>query len=182
MAAMTEQQAAGPAAEIHRENPAPLVLALHRQQAVGEGGITVDIAGFRRYRGDWLGVLITPAALQLYLVAGGGSLWRAVGADEALLADFPAGSVEFRRDAAASGRLAGALACRLEAAPAAFATQEAALQAGLAALEALFAPPPAAPLAAVEQGAAASPEAAPPAAGAPPPSRRAFFRRLLGQR
>ena len=73
---------------VHHDNPAPRVLAYYRrfqQQLAAQGnsghaGISVDIAGFRRYQGDWVGAVVTPWFIHLLLLPGGGELWRPLAA------------------------------------------------------------------------------------------------------
>ena len=166
------------------ENPAPLLLAMYRRvwetsmrdMPFVNPALAVDVVGFRRFRGDWIGVVITPWFLNLFLLPGGGELWSDRPAGEHGKVVFPVGELEFIADNDAQAEIPAHQYCPLFAPVTQFATQEAAQGAALAALEALFSPPPA-----VEP---APPVAATPPAKAPsaeaPVSRRAFFRRLVG--
>ena len=58
--------------------------AAHYQMLWEQGGqamseinpaLAVEAIGFTRFHGDWLGVVVTPWFLRLFLVPGGGSLW-----------------------------------------------------------------------------------------------------------
>lgn len=162
------------------DNPAPLLLAMYRR-ILSAGAIApdllnpalaVDIAGFRRYRGDWIGAVVTPWFLRLFVLPGGGELWRDVAPGERLQLEFPAGQLEFVAEAAPGAEVPACLYCPLLPSVSELASQDAALEIAMAAFTTLFSP-----LAAVAD------EAAAPAAGEPaaPVDRRGFFRRLAGR-
>ena len=163
------------------DNPAPLLLAMYRRLAdAGEvapecvnPALAVDIAGFRRYRGDWIGAVVTPWFLRLFVLPGGGELWRAVAPGERLLLEFPAGQLEFVADATPGAEVPACLYCPLLESVSPIASQEAALELAMSAFTTLFSPPPAAASAAATT--AERPD--------PPPAtdRRGFFRRLAGR-
>ena len=165
----------------YNDNPAPLLLAMYRRLAgTGEAGrepwnpaLAVDIAGFRRYRGDWVGAVVTPWFLRLFVLPGGGELWRAVAPGERLLLEFPAGQLEFVADATPGAEVPACLYCPLVDSVAGISAQDAALELAMAAIATLFSPPPAAASAAATT--AERPD--------PPPAtdRRGFFRRLAGR-
>ena len=101
----------------YNDNPAPLLLAMYRRLAdAGEiapdlcnPALAVDIAGFRRYRGDWIGAVVTPWFLRLFLLPGGGELWRDVPPGERLLLEFPARQLEFVAEATAGAEVPSSL-------------------------------------------------------------------------
>ena len=138
--------------------------------------LTVRASGFRRHDGDWVGAVITPWFLNLFVLPGGGALWSDLGSGERARVAFPVGELEFIADYQPDGAVPAYLYCPLFAPVNQFATQEAAEAAASAALDALFVPPP------VPEAEAA--DAAPVTdipAEAPVPARRAFFRRVTGQ-
>lgn len=64
---------------MHVDNPAKLLETHFRNilsgQTEGNPRLSVETVGFMRLSGDWAGVLITPDALLLCLLPGGGQLW-----------------------------------------------------------------------------------------------------------
>lgn len=170
------------------ENPAPLLLAMYRRiwetsmrdLPFVNPALAVDVVGFRRFRGDWVGVVITPWFLNLFLLPGGGELWSDRPAGERGKVAFPVGELEFIADNDAGAEIPAHQYCPLFAPVTQFATQAAAEGAALAALEALFAPPPVAETPPASAPPASAPPASAPPAAAPGVSRRAFFRRLVG--
>ena len=60
--------------------------------------LSVEVHGFVRYRGDWLGVVITPWFLNLFLVSGGGELWGDIPAGERRYLNLPCGTMQFIAD------------------------------------------------------------------------------------
>lgn len=163
----------------YADNPAPRVLAHYRRfQAqltqggnAGQAGISVDIAGFRRYQGDWVGAVVTPWFIHLLLLPGGGTLWRNLPAGETLRAGFPAGDLEFttqtQDDPDLPTHAFATVVAPLDGLP----DQDAALSSAMQAMRLIFEPASAPP---------PGPEApdTPPAA---PLDRRGFFRRLAGR-
>jgi [NiFe] hydrogenase assembly HybE family chaperone len=162
-----------------QDNPAA-GFAVHYQAQWAQGGqdmaeinpaLAVEVIGFTRYEGDWLGVVITPWFLRLYLAPGGGNLWG----------DIPAGQ---RRYLALAGEtLVFTAECDAELGAFQYTTLIEPLD--------LIADMAAARLmagrvmsgfgyrVADEPTPAVIPETPPPAAGV---SRRGFFRRLAGKR
>lgn len=167
------------------DNPAPLLLAMYRRlAATGEiaparrnPALAVDIAGFRRYRGDWIGAVVTPWFLRLLVLPGGGELWREVAPGERLLLEFPAGQLAFVGEATAGAEVPACLYCPLLPSVSELASQDAALEIAMAAFTTLFSPAP--PISAADAPAAAESGEHPE----PPPltDRRGFFRRLAGR-
>lgn len=131
----------------------------------------VAAIGFRRFEGDWLGVMVTPWFLNLVLVSGGGRLWGDIPAGERRYVELPCGTLQFIADD--DPDIGPYQYCPLIAPVTGIAGMEAALAAARDALAAAFAAPPPPPP-------SAEPVPARPAAEAPP-SRRAFFRRLAGK-
>ena len=168
----------------HAGNPASLLETLYRNvwetsmhdMPFVNRALTVRASGFRRHDGDWVGAVITPWFLNLFVLPGGGALWSDLGSGERARVAFPVGELEFIADYQPHGAVPAYLYCPLFAPVNQFATQEAAEAAASAALDALFVPPP------VPEAEAA--DAAPVTdipAEAPVPARRAFFRRVTGQ-
>ena len=58
----------------------------------------VEAIGFRRHDGDWLGVMITPWFLNLFLIYGGGELWGDIPAGERRYLNLPCGTLQFLAD------------------------------------------------------------------------------------
>lgn len=182
-------------AQPYVDNPAPQVLAMYRRiwEATMRDldfvnrALEVDIAGFRRHRGDWVGAVITPWFVNLYVLPGGGELWRDLGSGERVKLPFPIGELEFIADYDPTAEIPAALYCPLLAPVTALKSQAEALQMALDALETLFSPAVVAP---AEATAPATPDAAsaatlangPPEPPEPPvPPRRAFLNRLAGR-
>lgn len=165
---------------VHHDNPAPRVLAYYRrfqQQLAAQGnsghaGISVDIAGFRRYQGDWVGAVVTPWFIHLLLLPGGGELWRPLAAGEILRVGFPGGDLEFVVEHAVDADLPAHAFATVIAPLDALAGQEAALASAMQALQLIFEP---------AQVAVTDSETS-PAPAAAVLDRRGFFRRLAGRR
>lgn len=137
--------------------------------------LEVAAVGFRQHEGDWVGVVVTPWFLNLFLVSGGGKLWGDIPAGERRYLNMPCGTLQFIADD--DPDIGPYQYCPLIAPVTGLAGMDVALAAARDALAALFAPPPA-PVPAVPPAAAtAAGEAGEVAA----PSRRAFFRRLAGK-
>lgn len=174
--------------QIYQDNPAPLLLAMYRRLAqepmqgngVKNPVLSVDIAGFRRYRGDWLGAVVTPWFVRLFLLPGGGELWRELAqeqesnatADERLRVEFPAGDLEFLAEHDPSAEVPAFFWCPVFASVERIASQEEALTLAMATFNSLFNPPP--PAEQVD-----SPDLAESSKG--PVDRRGFLRRLVGR-
>jgi [NiFe] hydrogenase assembly HybE family chaperone len=60
--------------------------------------LEVETVGFLRHEGDWLGVIITPWFLNLFLLCGGGMLWRDLAAGQRQLVQLPCGAMQFIAD------------------------------------------------------------------------------------
>lgn len=60
--------------------------------------LAVEAIGFARHQGDWLGVVITPWFLNLYLVSGGGALWGDIPAGVRRYLNLPCGTLQFIAD------------------------------------------------------------------------------------
>lgn len=162
-----------------REDPGAWLEARYRQvwesrmQALPfvNPALGVAAVGFRQYEGDWLGVVVTPWFLNLFLISGGGRLWGDIPAGQRRYLELPCGTLQFIADD--DPDIGPYQYCPLIAPVTGLAGMDAALAAARDALAALFnspatpAPPPAAP-------ARSEAEA--------PPSRRAFFRRLAGKK
>lgn len=80
------------------ENPASLLeqcFMAYRDRPAVNPLLTCRAVGFTRYQGDWLGVLITPWFMDLFLLPGGGSLWGEIPAGQRRYVDMPQGTVLF---------------------------------------------------------------------------------------
>jgi [NiFe] hydrogenase assembly HybE family chaperone len=135
--------------------------------------LRVELVGLRRWRGHWLGVLITPWFMNLLLLPGDGvaegdevaARWPAVRTGEYAQFAFPAGVMSFL--AGREGEVGEYLSCSLFSPAFEFAEHEVARQTAQACLVALFDP----------ASAAGRPVAEPPQAEAPTPlSKRDFLR------
>jgi [NiFe] hydrogenase assembly HybE family chaperone len=159
-------------ATIHTDNPAPRVLARYRRWqetlASGHPGLSVDIAGFRRYRGDWIGAVVTPWFIHLLLLPGGGELWRELPADSPLRVGFPAADLELISERSDDPDLPASFFATILAPVDELADQDAALRTAMDALHLLFEPPP------PETPASSTTDRQ-------PVDRRGFFRRLAGR-
>lgn len=60
--------------------------------------LSVEAIGFQRQDGDWLGVVITPWFINLFLLPGGGTLWRDVPTGEHATVALPVGELDFIGD------------------------------------------------------------------------------------
>ncbi|MBS1190330.1 MAG: hypothetical protein H6R10_2122 [Rhodocyclaceae bacterium] len=131
----------------------------------------IAAVGFRRHRGDWVGVMVTPWFLNLFLISGGGELWGDIPAGERRYLELPCGTLQFIADD--DPDLGPYQYCPLIAPVTHLPDMASALAAAGDALRTAFAAPP-------SPTAPATPE--PEAAKTDPvPSRRAFFRRLAGK-
>lgn len=86
----------------HRENPSALLEAHFRARPAAGAeapafnpALSVEAIGFVRYRGDWLGVLVTPWRLDLLLIAGGGDLWGEIPAGQRRYLDLYGATLPF---------------------------------------------------------------------------------------
>ena len=114
----------------------------------------VELVGLRRWRGLWLGALVTPWFMNLLLLPGDGegsseeppACWPSLATGDYAQFAFPAGVMSFL--AGREGEVGEYLSCSLFSPVFEFADHEAARQTAAACLEALFdaatgAPPPA---------------------------------------
>lgn len=136
--------------------------------------LSVEAIGFRRHDGDWLGVVITPWFLNLFLIHGGGTLWGDIPAGERRYLNLPCGTLQFLADD--DPDLGPYQYCPLIAPVSVLPDMATARQAALEALATVFAPPP--------EAAAEAPAQSPAAAADPPKrvSRRGFLSTLVGRR
>lgn len=63
--------------------------------AVVNPALQVAAIGFRRIAGDWLGVMVTPWFLNLFLLSGGGTLWGDIPAGQRRYLNLPCGTLQF---------------------------------------------------------------------------------------
>ena len=166
------------------ENPAPLLeaslrhiweTAMHDLPFVNPA-VQVEALGFRRVDGDWLGMTVTPWAINLVLVPGGGALWQDIPTGEHRQIAFPAGPIEFIGDnnPDRSAPIQAYQYCPMITKMQQVADHASARAAAEAVMLAIFEPPPA-----VEAEASAEPPAAPEPAAEVRPARRAFLRGIV---
>lgn len=60
--------------------------------------LAVATVGFIRQQGDWLGVVVTPWFINLFLFFGGGELWGDIPAGERRYLSLPCGTLQFIAD------------------------------------------------------------------------------------
>lgn len=129
--------------------------------------LAVEAVGFERLQGDWLGVMITPWFLNLFLLNGGGALWGDIPAGQRRYLELPCGALQFLADD--DPVLGPYQYCPLIAPVSELADMAVARQAAVDALATVFSRP------------APPPPAAPEAPGKSV-SRRGFLRSLAGRR
>jgi len=136
--------------------------------------LAVETVGFVRHEGDWLGVIVTPWFLNLFLLCGGGLLWQDLAAGQRRLVQLPCGALQFIADD--DPDLGLYQYCPLIAAVGTLPDQACARQAAMDALQAVLTP------AVVDSSAEESDGLPPPTTSqdAATASRRGFFRRLGG--
>ncbi|MCL2344683.1 MAG: [NiFe]-hydrogenase assembly chaperone HybE [Desulfobulbus sp.] len=125
----------------------------------------VEAIGFVRHAGDWLGVVVTPWFLNLFLLNGGGGLWRDIPAGQRRTVELPCGALQFIADD--DPAIGSYQYCPLIAPVTAIPDMGAARQAASDALHAALTLPAQA--------------AAPMPAATAEPARRGFLRRLAGR-
>ena len=145
--------------------------------------LAVAAIGFRQHAGDWVGAIVTPWFLNLFVLPGGGTLWTDLASGDRVRIAFPVGELEFIADYDPGSSLPAFQYCPLFAPVSQFATQETAVAAAESALTALFT----APVEAVEAEPVAVAEAQPEWPSPEHerdavPARRAYFRRVAGQK
>lgn len=163
------------------ENPAACLEAHYRRrlaegsadQTPGHGALAVSVVGFERIAGDWLGVVVTPWFLDLFLMAGGGSLWGDIPVGQRRYVNLAGGTLPFL--AAADPAFGPYQHTPLIEPVTAVPDMATALRLAREAMATLRGTPAAPPTpTGAPEVVAPSPE--------PAPSRRAFFRRLAGRR
>jgi len=168
------------------DNPAALIERFYdkvwREQMQGlpfvNPNLRVEAVGFRQVDGDWVGIVITPWFINVFLLPGGGSLWQDLPSGEQRGVVFPAGQIDFIADNNPNPEapVTAYQYCPLIHPVQHLADQATAREAADAALLALFTPPPA-------SDPAPEPITANDAASEQPvPRRRAFLRGLVGKR
>jgi [NiFe] hydrogenase assembly HybE family chaperone len=182
-------QAAKPAAaaQHYTDNPGSVLEAMYRRvwetsmhdMPFVNSALSVAAIGFRRHQGDWVGAVVTPWFLNLFVLPGGGEIWTDLASGDRVKIPFPVGTLEFIADYDPGGDIPAYQYCPLFAPVSQFATHEAAVAAAKEALEALFT--------VVPEDIVEAPDVSPQEAVAATeaetiPSRRAFFRGLAGRR
>ncbi len=167
------------------EDPTPRLAAMYRRiwetsmhdMPFVNRELTVEVVGFQRWRGDWVGAAISPWFLNLFVLPGGGELWSDLPSGERCNIAFPVGELEFIADDDVAAEIPAYQYCALITQVSQFASQEAARAVAAEALKMIFVAPPVAPSVAKQEAATSPPI---PIAPQSPPSRRAFFRRVAG--
>jgi [NiFe] hydrogenase assembly HybE family chaperone len=162
------------AAASHAANPASLFTDHYRRVWQTQmrdlpfinPALQVETVGFTRHAGDWLGVIITPWFLNLFLLNGGGSLWRDIPAGQRRTLELPCGPLQFIADDDPAIGLYQY--CPLIAPVSALTDMNTARQAAIDALLAAQTSP--------------APPAAPQPETTAEPSRRNFLRQMAGRR
>ena len=134
----------------------------------------VEAVGFRRHEGDWLGVMVTPWFLNLFLIYGGGALWGDIPAGERRYLNLPCGTLQFLADD--DPDLGPYQYCPLIAPVSVLPDMATARQAAREALATVLAPPPETPADPAAKSRGAVDEKPKPV------SRRAFLSTLVGRR
>ena len=142
--------------------------------------LSVAAIGFRRHEGDWVGAMLTPWFLNLFVLPGGGCLWTDLASGDRVRISFPVGALEFIADYDPGGSLPAFQYCPLFAPVSQFSTQEAAVAAAESALTALFTMAEVEEVAPVRED-VRSASSVPENEGNPVLARRAFFRKVAGQ-
>lgn len=172
------------AAPHYADNPSPILEARYRRiweasmhdMPFVNSALSVSTVGFRRYRDDWVGAVITPWFLNLFLLPGGGTLWSDLASGDRVRIPFPVGELEFIADYDPGGDVPAYQYCPLFAPVSQFATHAAAQAAAEEALAALFT------AVGPEVGERTAEPELPAVAEAQIPARRAFFRKVAGHR
>jgi [NiFe] hydrogenase assembly HybE family chaperone len=102
--------------------------------------LRVEVVGLRGWQGEWLGAVVSPWTLSLFVVPGGGGAFRRLGTDERQRWSFPSGDYELM--GAEDPALGPYQTCSLLSPPWELASQDDARAAALAALDALLATEP----------------------------------------
>lgn len=131
--------------------------------------LAVEVIGFTQQQGDWVGVVVTPWFINLFLFSGGGELWGDIPAGERRYVNLPCGTLQFIADD--DPGLGPYQYCPLIAPVSSVADMATARQAALDAMAAVMTPP-APPVAEVSPAERAKRDV----------SRRGFLRALSGRR
>lgn len=160
----------------HAHNPQPLLAATFARIAatrmaglpVVNPALGVAVPAMQAWQGEWLGVLLTPWAVNLVMLPGPGGRFRPIEVGGAQWWDFPSGRYEFLGNH--EHGLGHYQSCSLLSPAFEFNTQADAQAFALAAFDALLAAPPAPPASAEAARLAGA------SAMAQPVSRRDFLR------
>jgi [NiFe] hydrogenase assembly HybE family chaperone len=144
--------------------------------------LQVEAVGFRRHDGDWVGALITPWFLNLFVLPGGGALWQDLPTGEQRSVDFPVGKLDFIADNNPGAPIGAYQYCPLLHPVQQVPDQAAARDAALAALAGLFAPQANASQLSAESAAPAPVADSLPSGAPTAPARRAFLGGFAGRR
>lgn len=133
---------------IHTEDPSEAVEAAYfriLQERMADvpilnHALSVEAVGFQRWRGHWLGIVITPWCMSLLLVPGNDRDWVSVGDNKRRLIRFSTGDFAFLGSEEAE--LGEYQTCPLFSPMERFSTQSEAAMTARAAILGLLAPPP----------------------------------------
>lgn len=173
-------------ARAHREDPTAAVIdhfrtvwetGMHDMPFVNPALQVAVPTGFRQVDGDWLGVVVTPWFISLFLLPGGGSLWQDWPSGEQRSVTLPVGPMDFIADnPGADSPLPAYQYCPLISPVQQLADMAAAQEIALAALATALSPP-----ARTEADPPAEPARETTPEGGPSTARRGFLRRLAGR-
>ena len=93
-----DESSAAAVASVRIDNPdsmLELYFAGQSERHPVNAALSCRAIGFARYRGDWLGVVITPWFVDLYLLSGGGELWGDIPSGQRRYVELPQGTVPF---------------------------------------------------------------------------------------
>lgn len=137
--------------------------------------LQVEVIGFQKIEGDWVGAIVTPWFINLFLLPGGGTLWQDLPSGEQRSVVFPAGSLDFIADNNPNPEapIAAYQYCPLINPVQHLPDHATARQAAIDALAALMQPPPVEELPEAESTGDGKPVKKPEQ---PDPARRAFLR------
>jgi [NiFe] hydrogenase assembly HybE family chaperone len=143
--------------------------------------LSVSATGFRQVSGDWVGAVVTPWFLSVFLLPGGGKLWEDTPTGERRVVWLPVGTMEFiAENCGADGASFGLGAyqyCPLMTSVTHLPDMVTAMEIARDALVTVLQP-----VAAVPGPSAESAPVMPAESETPAPSRRAFFRRIVGKK
>lgn len=136
---------------VHGADPADAVEAayfrIYRERMadvpIHNEALSVEAVDFQKWRGHWLGAVVTPWCLSVLLLPGKDEDWQMPGDNQRRFVKFPAGDFAFL--ASVEAELGEFQSCGLISPMGQFSSQSEAVLTARAALNALFQAPPAPP-------------------------------------